>query len=77
MKAIKKMEIKKVLSCFLVFVILMSLVSVFVTQSDAVMLIENYMGKVVGKDIKNNELTVQIEYKADYSTEQVSLTMSY
>ena len=36
------------------------------------MLIENYMGKVVGKDIKNNELTVQIEYKADHSTEQVS-----
>jgi hypothetical protein len=77
MKAIKKMEITNVLSCFLVFVILMSVMPVFITQSDAVILVENYMGKVVGKDIKNNELTVQIEYKADYSTEQVSSWVPY
>ena len=65
MKAIKKMEIKKVLSCFVVFAILMSAVLIFVTQSNAVMLVDSYMGKVTEKN--NNVLTVQIEYKPDYS----------
>ena len=40
-------------------------VPLFVTQSNAVMPVDNYMGKVTGKN--NNVLTVHYEYKADYS----------
>ena len=64
-KMAKKATITKVLSCALVFVILMSVMPIFVTQCNAVMPVDNYMGKVTGKN--NNVLTVQIGYKADYS----------
>ena len=61
----KRTIMRKVLSCFVVFAILMSAVFIFVTQSNAVMLVDSYMGKVTEKN--NNVLTVQIEYKPDYS----------
>ena len=58
-------NVKKVLSCFFVLVILMTVLPIFVTQTNAVMPVDIYMGKVTGKN--NDVLTVQIEYKPDYS----------
>ncbi|MEA2052900.1 MAG: hypothetical protein U9O90_08805, partial [Euryarchaeota archaeon] len=61
----KKKQIRNVL-CFLVMIaILMSALPIFVTQISAVMPVDNYMGKVTGKN--NDVLTVQIGYKSDYS----------
>jgi hypothetical protein len=63
--AIKKKAITTVLSCFFVLVILMSALPFFATQTNAVMPVDIYMGKVIGKN--NDVLTVQIENKLDYS----------
>lgn len=61
----KKKQIRNVL-CFLVMIaILVSALPIFVTQISAVMPVDNYMGKVTGKN--NDVLTVQIGYKSDYS----------
>jgi hypothetical protein len=57
-----KKEITKVLGCLVVFLILMSVISVFIPEVNAALPPYYCIGTVIGKDIQNNTITIQTDY---------------